>query len=794
LKLKIKSVLTQLVVFLLPILAALYNTFELPDFARSIIWDSAHYVLSGNLLSTWLTDMSHGHFVNPHDCEMGYSLLLDGMIMPSFAALLVQVGSFFQGGKDSAYTAVLVGQCLLSGLNSLLIFRISRRLGFSRTLSCAGGLTWGLYPGQVIGASRFMSEPLAATMSLIFVLLLSSLLPRAKSTEPRVLTVKDLLKAFAAGISLVLLTHTKAVMAPVAMLILALTLLNLRPKHRAVTLVGVFATGAFIVITPWLMFTQATMHHRTLLPERMPGFNTAIGLDRDVDGWAPFPKTEYVNLVEHDNPKITIANAFRNNPLELSALFARKIERLFRNGWNDFYYNSLGLAKPAQILIHQLLLLGGGLGVVYLLVMERILRSNIRQLSGNDLIKISALLMVASSLVFVIFEAQSRYAFPAMAWVMVLTIIGLDHLEHTWHSRALGASGVLAMLFVVINRIELAPLLVKPLGSIEAATICVNLALALSFAVWLTACCRAAEAKRVGGKLLPGGYFSYTILAVAFLVSFAFLHLKEQYALPLEWYCQLGPGQTIERRFKIPQLLAKNFPKHTHQNNETWAAVLVDGNPEIANSTIKVNGLKLDSKPELLITAVDQEVKEPSESAIVYEAARAASVPLSKLRQWRFVRVPLSAVRFDGDGLNTLSLTTDEKAEGTLVFGQYRLKTQEKQQMTPALWGFSLGKWSNDGDMRVTDKTILRVAQQSQCKPPEKKTDSSTTVAGTQQFKDNQDLSPAAGDQCGEYRLYLVLGCKPTTSSSSSSGQTKINSDLKPELNMQFKKSLKIIL
>jgi hypothetical protein len=72
--------------------------------------------------------------------------------------------------------------------------------------------------------------------------------------------------------------------------------------------------------------------------------------------------------------------------------------------------------------------------------------------------------MVASSLIFVIFEAQSRYAFPAMAWVMVLTIIGLDHLEHTWHSRALGASCVLAMLFVVINRIELAPLLVKPSG------------------------------------------------------------------------------------------------------------------------------------------------------------------------------------------------------------------------------------------------------------------------------------------------------------------------------------------
>ncbi|MDP3508686.1 MAG: hypothetical protein Q8T09_11890 [Candidatus Melainabacteria bacterium] len=783
---KIKSVITQLVVFLLPILAALYNTFELPDFTRSIIWDSAHYVLSGKLLSTWLSELSQGHYVNPHDCEMGYSLLFDGMIMPSFAALLVRIGSIFQSGPESAYTSVILGQCVLAGLNSLLIFRISRRLGFSRTLSCAGGLAWGLYPGQVIGASRFMSEPLAATLSLIFVLLLSSLLPRSKSAESRALTVKDLLKALGAGISLVLLTHTKAVMAPVAMIILGLTLLNLRPMYRAMTLVGVFATGAFITVTPWLMFTQATMNHRTLLPERMPGFNISIGLDRDVDGWAPYPKTEYVNLVEHDKPNITIANAFRDNPLELSALFARKVERLFRNSWNDFYYNSLGLAKPAQVLIHQLLLLGGGLGAVYLLVMERILRTNIRQLSGNDLIKISSLLMVASSLIFVLFEAQSRYAFPAMAWVMVLTIIGLDHLEHTWHSRALGASCVLAMLFVVINRIELAPLLVKPLGSIEAATTCVNLALALSFAVWLTACCRAAEAKRVGGKLLPGGYFSYIILSAAFLVSFAFLHLKEQYAAPLEWYCQLGPGQTIERRFRIPQLIAQNFPKDRHQDlqtNENWAAIIVDGNPDIENSTIKINGLELKSKPELLIPAVDKEIKEPSESAVVYEAARAAAVPLSQLRQWRFVRVPLAAVHFDGDAENTLSLTTSEKSEGALVFGQYRLKAQEKQQMTPALWGFSLGKWSTDGDMRVTDKTVLRVTH-SQCKPPAKNHSSSSP-----QFKDNQDLSPAAGEQSGEYRLYLVLGRKGPKNS-----LAKVNSDLKPELNMQFKQSLKIIL
>jgi len=273
---------------------------------------------------------------------------------------------------------------------------------------------------------------------------------------------------------------------------------------------------------------------------------------------------------------------------------------------------------------------------------------------------------------------------------------------------------------------------------------------------------------------------------VAFLISFTFLHLKEQYALPPEWYCQLAPGQTIERRLKIPQPIARSIASRLPQK-QNWAAVLIDGNDEIAKSTVKINGIQIEEKPELLIPTVDKEVEEPSESAIVYEAARAAGVPLSKLRQWRFVRVPLSAINLNNadNAFNTISLTAGDNAEGSLVFGQYRLKAQEKQQMTPALWGFSLGKWSTDGDMRVTDKSIRRIVQQPQCKPPEKQ---DSNIQNTSQFKDSQDLSPAAGEQSGEYRLYLVLGKKPATD------EQKVSPDVKPELNMQFKKSLKIIL
>jgi hypothetical protein len=743
--LRSKAFIAQFAVFLLPTLAALHNTLGGADIGRCMIWDSAHYIVSAKLLTAWLSELSAGHYSNPKESEIGYSLLLDGLVLPSIAAIWIYLGSLF---KATTVLSLLVGECLLVGVNALLVFLVSKRLGFSRNLSTAGGLLWGFYPGQITAASRFMTEPLTVTASLTMVLLLARLLPRGRSEEPAI-SVGEIFTALGAGLTLILFAHLKSALLPAAACVLLLTLINLRPLKRAVTLIGIMAAAAFLMQTPWLLYSQVTMNHRTFVPDRMASYNLLVGLYKNVDGWATFPVPTEIDSQVKQRPMVTLVKAIKSGPFEFASLMARKLERLLKNNWNDFNLDSLGLSRPAQNLFHQLLLLGAGLGAVFLLVMERVLFKNMRQLTGSDLIKLSALLMVAGHLVFIFFEAQARYAFTAMPWMVILTLVGLDHLKHTWHSRAVGASCVIAGVLVVINHVEIAPLLVKSAGNIEAANSILNALLALGFSIWLTACCEAAEAKRVGGAnwtgLTRGGLtsVSWLILGCAIAGSATFLFVKEQFAPPQEWVCQLSPGQSIERKFKIPASIAADW----QTMKDCWALIAIDGSERVEGATIALNGKVLPDHPAPLFLEVEKETHGwRSESILLHETARAAGIKVGKIKQWRFIRIPYDSINWQNSE-NVLTLTAGK--EGAEIFGQYN-----QLERPPALWGFSFGKWTFDGDMRVIYKNEKRAVPEASCLLlPD--TTADTTY---NHHHDKRDLAPAAGLQTGDYHFYLVVG------------------------------------
>ncbi len=734
---KIKSSIALLAIFLLPVAAALYNTFSYGNFERSSTFE-AHYSQSGQLLSKWVYDLSEGDYVNPRHSPIGQALSIDGLVMPSIAATLTNFAQLLHLTPSVVFA---IFQALLAGINALLVARLCRRLGFSRLFAQCAGLAWGLYPAQIIASARFGSELLATALSLSLVLLFASLLPRGGADKKRDLTVKDLITALGAGIAFVLSIHLNPVLTPVAFILLMLTLLNVQPGRRLLTVMACFATGAFITLTPWLIFSQAALNHCTLLPDRAAALNLASGLDIEADGWSTMPPTPAQSLVADQAPLDTFVLAIKERPLPLAALCARKVERIFRHPWNDFKVTSLGLPPSAQILIHQLLLLGGVLGTVYLIIMERLWQNKVNKLSGRDLIKIAALLMVAGHFILIFFEAQARYGFTAMSWIVILTIIGLDHLEHTWHSRAVSASFILAVILVVVNRIELAPLLVKACGNIDNATKLVNFVLALAFAVWLATCSRAAEAKRVGGVNSEKNLslLGRMILAGSLVFSFTFLHLEEQLASPPQWLCQLKGEQSVTRALTIPQAVAARWQSgKTSENNseDLWAAVLIDGSESVEKCTVSLNGVQL-PPAQTLIDFVAENFKASDETTIVADTAKAAGIPISKMKQWRVAPAPLSAIDFSAQGKNTITLTAPK--DGALLYGQYAHRGEPPS--LPALWTFSLSKYSFDGDIRVVLKPQPRQALMAKA-----------------------DLSPAAGEQNGEYRLFLLLGDTPKQS------------------------------
>jgi hypothetical protein len=92
-------------------------------------------------------------------------------------------------------------------------------------------------------------------------------------------------------------------------------------------------------------------------------------------------------MCREDNAQRTLVAAIRDRGPALAALFARKVERLWKNSWNDFYAQSLGLRRPAQNSLHQLLLLCATVGAVYLLVTEKLLSERVAALSAAHMIK-----------------------------------------------------------------------------------------------------------------------------------------------------------------------------------------------------------------------------------------------------------------------------------------------------------------------------------------------------------------------------------------------------------------------
>lgn len=713
-----------------------------------MVWDSAHYALSGRLLLDWLTELCHGHFQNPHDMELGYSILLDGLPMPLFACALTALAGLCRWNV----TAVLLsGQSIISGLSGLMLYLLARKIGLSRRFSLGGAMAWAFYPGQIVNAGRFMTEPPAAFLLLAFVYLLSLLLPRrqtstdqdeqndqndqnapsdssiADSPASHLFSLRSASTAFAAGLVLTVLVHVKTVFVPLAAALIALTLINIRPLKKALIHGIIMGAAAFIALVPWLAFTQITLHHRTMLPDRQSGYNLAMGVDTDYGGWATFPASPRLESCRDDAPMRTFIAACKDRPQKIACLTALKLERLFKNCWNDFYADALGLKRPAQTSLHGFLMLGAMLGLIYLLAAEKILNENVRRLTSSLFIKVAAPLVISFHLIYLPFEAQARYAFPTTPWLLLLFLIGLDHLRHTWHSRLAIFCACFTTLILLGERLDLAPLLVDKLGSIETATLTLELLFALTVALWLGACFQAARLKMGAAKTMGP---TALVVGLSSLIIGGWYVLRSQVPMPYVWNIMLKSGETIERTVSIPDNAAKAWAER-FSRGEGWAAIVVDGDENLSLAELKLNGKQLPALKSLIEEA-DKECKEPSESVIFKETARACGIKGATMRQWRISPVDPAYINFTGS--NTIAC---KAAAPTMILGQYHQGKGRQILNLPDLWNFSFGQSTITGDIRPINCTMLAAAEITPTK---------------------QDLSPAPGLQTGHYRMHLLLG------------------------------------
>ena len=727
------SLIAPLAAFLAPALLSIYFTFVTNDFNRGLVWDSAHYVLSSQLLLDWLSACLHQHYVSPATNNLGPSVMVDGPVLPALGATLIALGQLFH---QSAEISILIGQSLLCGLNSLLLFTLAQRI-VDRNVALAGALTLGLHPATIISASQFLTEQLTVTALLALTLAVSLALPRGRLRGQKTNSSLHYLFFGLSGALAALVLHLKTALFPTVAIILLLALASQRESacHKFAgrgKIVLAMAAGFFITIAPWLVFSKLASGRITLAPNRVPSINLAVGLDLESDAWGVAPPTQSVMPIIFDKPSAIGASLFLARPLGISSLLLRKIERLFVYSWNDFCWPFFGLNIYWQCLFQRLILAAAVLGFIYVIANEKLLNKDFNDLNNIQFVKIMILLMVAGHFIFVPFETQPRYGYSVLPFLICLGLIAAQ--KQLRQKKFPGTYASLSLLLILLAGSDINGPLFAVTGNIESTEVVRNMILATLAGICLvTGLTEALESLR----------FQYNrqlvITALGAVIAFCFLTARDYNFVPPEWSTSLPPGLRAEREIVIPADLARRWQTN-FQNKDSWAAVLIDGDENLSDSQIAVNGLPLAGSVRPLIEFEQDYPFQSTIRELVKVAAKTRAQTPESLRQWRMIALPATALKLDGSA-NVLSVTPGAKT--ITLYGQYRGHGKgDEKLLIPSLYGFSALRLSILGDGRTIDRLKKRTAQSS-CR-------------FSAQY--SADLSPdKSGEQSGDYRIYLIM-------------------------------------
>ncbi|MBU6451185.1 MAG: hypothetical protein KGS72_05380 [Cyanobacteria bacterium REEB67] len=726
-----RSILAPALAFIAPALLSLLYTFVLNHFDRGLVWDSAHYVLSSSELLKWTTSCLQGHYVAPANSDLGISLMVDGPVLPTFGAIMILIGR--QLGA-TAEASILTGQSFVCGLNSFLLYWLGRRLGAGRKLSLIAGLLLGLNPATIVSASQFLTEQLTVTVLLTFTLTTTGALPRGKLNGGEKPSFFQYGAYIILGALCTLVLHLKTALFPSVTLVLLLALIARKNSLRLrANIIVAMAMGFFIALVPWLAFSKVASGNgrMSLGPNRVPSINLAVGMDLDSDAWGVAPPTDSVMPIIFDKPSAIVASLWQGDQFKMSCLFLRKTARLFAYSWNDFGWSVFGLNWYWQCLLQRLLLCGAMLGMIYLLFQEKLLHNHFATLTNVDFLKLTILLMVAGHFIFVPFETQPRYGYSAVPFLILLTLVGAQKLRKAQLFPYLYAS--LSLCLLILASSDLTGPIFALTRTIETAQIAIHLLWALIFGLLAWSAITISHRAFLSSKLK-------SVLTIALGTTFAFacLTMAAVGEPPPEWVCETNKS-TVSRALKIPTALSAHW-QHNFTSEKSWAAALIDSDEYLSDATVKINGIKALGAPRLLLDVEQAYAFQSTIKELSVLAARTRGEKESSLRQWRLVQLPASALDLKS-GNNVL--TVEAGAKPLKLYGQYRYSGSKAADklFIPSLYGFSALRLSILGDSRTTD--IHR--------PSPAPAKSALNAAGG-------DLSPSqAGDQQGDYRLYLLL-------------------------------------
>ncbi|HEY9731506.1 MAG TPA: hypothetical protein V6C89_06315 [Drouetiella sp.] len=654
-------------------------------------------------------------------------LMMDGPVLPLLGAawftLIHKSPDLFD------MRAALALQAILHAASACCMFLAAKRIFRDDKWALLTGLTWAALPSAVLGAGRFMTENITSTL-----LLLTACIVPSKLSD-------RCARSFALGMIAATVGLLKAALLPgiLAGFIVAGFCLwgqgstTATRSRRLLSHALSLAIGATIVLTPWLWFTKEATGSYSITAQREPVLNIVIGGNSENDGWSGTPETDFVKLYDTVNGDKagTFLGIWQANFTSLSNIAIRRIARLWSCPWNDCLSKFSGLALPSQWLWHQLILslaIFGGLLIAFK-------RSSHAEKLTSPIIGLGGTLL-ASHLIYIVFNSSPRQAFTSMPFVVLLASYAVfqttktvaTNLQRKEESTKAGCTvapyQILAMMIV-----SFLLWLAAVTGDFHSLLQSVDLERFAYLASWLT---------------YAGSAFACTLAVVALTANKrAFVPVMMLQLIPAAILCAAfatSPREVAEWPCKLKQNTIVNRTVILDDNvNPDWATLVVDGDYGITRANIDINSKRLSETLAPLSTFTSN--KNLTVNYSVFGGV--SNKNPEQLRQWRAVSIPRSLLK---SGENTISISSP--AGDATIYGSFN-RSEDGKLVAPTLSGFSGCKLLSETQPKLEaryNEPLTANALKGKCWRTTKNEDEAN------------DLSPTFGKQVGQYRAFLCLG------------------------------------
>lgn len=395
--------------------SAIYNCYLLSN-KVILLLDSSHYLITTQHLHAFCLQASSGHIAQAWSAlcapATAADIMIDGPILPALGTLGFILSGLQPLATNWPALAMMLSACLgiMGCCVGITVENCKRPSKYLAMAGCLTSLLAGIGPEGLIAGSRFLTELPSATILALISALSSTVFFR------RIGPISTSIIYFALPFLSICGFLLKPALALAYFLLPAFVLIRAIYIDRQKKVAGIIALmlcGLCTVLAPWCIYTMQATGQIHLSPERMPLFNLAKGNDLAVDAYSSNPSSISSEKLEQlDSISKILTKTWNEAPLDLAALYLRKLQRIVVTPWNDFLQTPYGIPDSVTRLLHYYVLLSAAAGIPAAIFGSIDRRTRIFQI-------LLAAIIASTLILYLPFEGICRYGYPLQPVLLV---------------------------------------------------------------------------------------------------------------------------------------------------------------------------------------------------------------------------------------------------------------------------------------------------------------------------------------------------------------------------------------